>query len=52
MITAGGIFLRNIQKPENTLPLSNVKRVKAERKEGAMITELYTVYQSFYDIAV
>ncbi len=38
--------MRNIQKPENTLPLSNVIRVKAERKEGAMITELYTVYRS------
>ena len=46
MITAGGIFLRNIQKPENTLPLSNVIRVKAERKEGAMIAELYTVYRT------
>lgn len=31
---------------KNTLPFSNVIRVKAERKEGAMIAELYTVYRT------
>ena len=31
---------------KNTLIFSNVIRVKAERKEGAMIAELYTVYRA------
>ena len=34
------------EKTENTSTLSNVIRVKAEGKEGAMITELYTVYRA------
>ena len=31
---------------KNTLPFSNVIRVKAKGKEGAMIAELYTVYRT------
>ncbi len=33
------------QKNKNTLAFPNVIRVKAARKEGAMITELYTVHR-------
>ena len=37
---------KKLKKNKNTLPFSNVIRVKAEGKEGAMITELYTVYRT------
>ena len=41
-----GIEKNFFQISENTLPFSNVIRVKAEGKEGAMIAELYTVYRT------